>query len=168
MSVAVVTYLPDSWGVIHLIKLLMSVMHRYVLRLSLHGGEKWKLPGHNCFPPKVGFTTVRLSLSQWLERKSRCRAQILTFSVRIYEAYHSLLEDTNQIISILSLRTIILQNTFHVETFPSISMYDLFTVIDVSSKLCEHAQNCLMQTISPTVFTKSFCLFIAREAVHYG
>lgn len=150
MTVAVVTYLPDLWGVIYLIKLFMSVMYMYAseLRLSLHSGEKWTLPGHNSFPPKVGITSIRLSLSQWLERKSRSKAQILTCSVRINEAYHSLLEDTKQIIFILSVHTIILQNTFHVETFPSISIYDLFTVIDVSSKLHEHAQNCLMQIIS--------------------
>jgi len=48
----------------------------------------------------------------------------------------------------LSVRKIILQNTFRVETFPNISIYDLFTVIDVSSKLHEHAQNFLTQIIS--------------------
>lgn len=149
MSVAAVTYLPHLWDAIHPIKLFMSVMYVYAsdLRLALHSGEKWTFSGHNSFLPKVGFTSIRLSLSQWLERKPRSKAQILTFSVRINEAYYSLLED-RKIIFILSVSTIILQNTFHEETFLSISIYDLFTVIDVSSKLHEHAQNCLMQIIS--------------------
>lgn len=100
------------------------------------------------FHTKVGFTSIRLSLSQWLERKSRCKAQILTFLVMLNGAYCSLLEDTNQRIFILSFYTIVLQNIFHLETFPSILIYDLFTVIDVSSKLYERAQNYFMQIIS--------------------
>lgn len=109
MSVAAVTYLPHLWDAIHPIKLFMSVMYVYAsdLRLALHSGEKWTFSGHSSFLPKVGFTSIRLSLSQWLKRKPRSKAQILTFSVRINEAYYSLLED-RKIIFILSVSTIIL------------------------------------------------------------
>lgn len=78
-------------------------------------------------------------------RKSRSKAQILTFSASTNQAYDNLLEDANQINFVLSVCTITLQNPFHLKAFPSISIDDLFPVIDVSRKLHEHAQNRLMQ-----------------------
>lgn len=129
--VAVVTYHPDLWGAIHLIKLFTSVIYNSVseIRLSLHDGEKWTLLGHSSFPPTAGFTNVRLSLPQWLEIKSSYKVQTDTFA-RVCES---------QINFIFSICTIILQNTFHVDTFPSIAGHVLFIAIEVSSKQQEHA-----------------------------
>lgn len=79
---AVVTYHPDLWEAIHLIKLFTSVIYNSVseIRLSLHDGEKWTLLGHSSFPPTAGFTNVSLSLPQWLEIKSSYKVQTDTFA----------------------------------------------------------------------------------------
>lgn len=70
-----------------------------------------------------------ISLPRWLERKSSYKVQTDIFA-RVCEA---------QIMFTFSTCTIILQNTFHVDTFPNIAGHDLFIAIDVSSKQQEHA-----------------------------
>lgn len=144
MRIAVVTHPFDLWAMTHLTKLFVSVMCLDVSELgwSLHSGEKWTFPGHNSFLPKEGFISIRLSLPQWSECPN-LRLKSWHFQWGLIN--DSLLEDTNQINFILSVCTTTLQNTFHVEAFPSISIADLFPVIDVCCKLHEHAQNCLMQ-----------------------